>query len=384
MSRPRVVVAGGGPVGLAFACALGGFDVRVIEGGVARTAPWPEEYDVRVYAVSPGTRDFLRDIGAWERLDAARVAPVRRMEIFGDAGARLAFASRPASALAWIVEAGRLAEAIEAQAASLANVSISRGARAVGFRADSAKVHVDLEGGERVEADLLVGADGPDSRVRKHFAMRSHEEPYAEAAIVANFATGTGHGGTARQWFRADGVLAWLPLPGDRISIVWSTPLAHADTLAALEPRAFERAVRDAGGAALGDLRLETPVARFNLRSVRVPDPVAPGVALAGDAAHAVHPLAGQGVNLGFQDARLLAEVLGARSAVERPGDLRVLRRYARERREDVTAMHFVTDGLDKLFGSGERGARAFRNLGLRLVEAQPWAKAALVRRAMR
>ena len=384
MSRPRAVIAGGGPVGMALACALNGFDVRVIEAGAARSAPWPEEFDVRVYAVSPGTRDFLREIGAWDGIESARVAPVRRMEIFGDEGARLSFSSRPASALAWIVEAGRLAEAIEAHAASFAHVSITRGASAVGFGAEAGKVHVDLEGGERFEGDLLVGADGPDSRVRKHFAMRSHEELYAEAAIVANFAIEKGHGAVARQWFRADGVLAWLPLPGERISIVWSTPLVHADTLASLDAAELARRVRDAGGAALGDLELISPVARFPLRSVRVADPVAPGVALVGDAAHAVHPLAGQGVNLGFQDARVLAEVLGARSAVERPGDLRVLRRYARERREDVTAMHFVTDGLDKLFGSGERGARAFRNLGLRLADTQPWAKAALVRRAMR
>jgi ubiquinone biosynthesis UbiH/UbiF/VisC/COQ6 family hydroxylase len=384
MSRPRVVIAGGGPVGMALAASLGGFDVRVIEGAPARSSPWPDEYDVRVYAVSPGTREFLRDIGAWERLDAERVAAVRRMEIFGDEGARLAFSARPSAALAWIVEAGRLGGAIEAQAASCANVSISHGARAVAFGAEAAHAYAELEAGERIEGDLLVGADGPDSRVRSQLAMPFEEEPYAEAAIVANFATEYEHGSVARQWFRADGVLAWLPLPGKRISIVWSTPLAHADTLAALDPREFERRVRDAGGAALGDLQLISPLARFNLRSVRVADPVAPGVALIGDAAHAVHPLAGQGVNLGFQDARLLAEVLASRSAVERPGDLRVLRRYARERREDVTAMHFVTDGLDKLFGSGDRGARAFRNLGLRLVDSQPWAKAALVQRAMR
>ncbi len=384
MNRPRAVIAGGGPVGMALACALPGFDVRVIEAAAARTAPWPEEFDVRVYAVSPGTRDFLREMGAWEGLDAARMAPVRRMEIFGDEGARLAFSSRPAGALAWIVEAGRLAEAIERHAASFAHVAITRGIAARGFGAEAERIHVELENGERVDGELLVGADGPDSRVRSQLGMPFAEEPYAEAAVVANFATEVEHGAVARQWFRADGVLAWLPLPGKRISIVWSTPLAHADSLAALDSRELERRVRDAGGAALGDLVLVSPVARFNLRSVRVADPVAPGVALVGDAAHAVHPLAGQGVNLGFQDARLLAQVLSARSAVERPGDLRVLRRYARERREDVTAMHFVTDGLDKLFASGNRGARAFRNLGLALVNAQPWAKAALVRRAMR
>jgi 2-polyprenylphenol 6-hydroxylase len=245
-------------------------------------------------------------------------------------------------------------------------------------------VWATLANGERIEGDVLVGADGPDSRVRSALAMAAEEEPYGEAAIVANFETEKEHEAVARQWFRADGVLAWLPLPGKRISIVWSTPGAHAEELAALEARALERRVREAGGAALGDLRLVSPVARFPLRSIRVPEPVVAGAALVGDAAHAVHPLAGQGVNLGFQDARCLAEVLEHRSELERPGDLRVLRRYARQRREDVTAMHFVTDRLDRLFASGAPGARRLRNLGLRLVEGQGWAKDALASRAMR
>ena len=379
-----MVVSGGGPVGLALACASPGFDVRVIEGAAARVGALPEAFDVRVYAVSPGTREFLRRLGAWEGLDAQRVAPVRRMEIFGDQGARLAFSARPASALAWIVEAGRLADALERRAASLPHVTIVHGSPGVDFGAQADGVWAQLENGQRVAGDVLVGADGQDSRVRSRLGIAFEEEPYAEAAIVANFECEIEHGAVARQWFRADGVLAWLPLPGARISIVWSAPVAHADEIAALEPRAFERRVRDAGQSALGDLRLDSAVARFALRSIRVPQPVAQGVALAGDAAHAVHPLAGQGINLGFQDARLLAEVLATRTALERPGDLRVLRRYARERREDVTAMHFVTDGLDKLFATGGPGARTLRNLGLRLVEGQPWAKSALARRAMR
>jgi 2-polyprenyl-6-methoxyphenol hydroxylase-like FAD-dependent oxidoreductase len=165
---------------------------------------------------------------------------------------------------------------------------------------------------------------------------------------------------------------------------VWSTPNAHADALQALEARDFERRVREAGGAALGDLRLISAVARFPLRLIRVPEPVAPGVALIGDAAHAVHPLAGQGINLGFQDVRALCDAIAARTALQAAGDLSVLRRYARERREDVTAMQFVTDGLDRLFATGRPGAYTLRNLGLGLVERQPWAKAALARRAMR
>jgi 2-octaprenyl-6-methoxyphenol hydroxylase len=243
---------------------------------------------------------------------------------------------------------------------------------------------VEVRGGERIDGDLLVGADGPDSRVRAMLALPFEERPYGEAAIVANFECESVHGEVARQWFVSDGVLAWLPLPGKRISIVWSTALANADDLALLDAPQLERRVRDAGGAALGDLRLISPAARFPLRLIDVPDPVAPGVALIGDAAHAVHPLAGQGINLGFQDVKALADVLAERSPLERPGDLRLLRRYARERREDVTAMQFVTDGLDKLFASGKPGAYTLRNLGLQLVENQPWAKAALARRAMR
>jgi 2-octaprenylphenol hydroxylase len=379
-----MVIAGGGPVGLALAAACPAFDIRVIEAASARVPVASEDFDARVYALSTGSRDFLRDLGAWERLDARRVAPVRRMEIFGDEGARLAFSARPGAALAWIVEAGRLAGAIEEQVATLDNVQVARGAAATTFAAQASGASAALESGERFEADLLVGADGPDSRVRASLAIEAQEDPYAEAAVVANFATQVEHESIARQWFRDDGVLAWLPLPGNRISIVWSTPVAHAEELAGLEAHELERRVRDAGGAALGDLRLISGVARFALRSIRVADPVVAGAALIGDAAHAVHPLAGQGVNLGFQDARCLAETLEHRSDLERPGDLRVLRRYARGRREDVTAMHFVTDRLDRLFASGTPGARRLRNLGLRLVDTQDWAKSALANRAMR
>jgi ubiquinone biosynthesis UbiH/UbiF/VisC/COQ6 family hydroxylase len=379
-----MVIAGAGPIGLALACAATGFDVRVLEGSSARAAPWPEAFDGRIYAVSPGTRALLRDLGAWEHLDTSRIAAVRRMEIFGDGGARLAFAARPGGALAWIVEAGRLAGALEAHAATLPHITISRGEPAETFGAAEGGSWAQLAGGERVEGDLLVGADGPDSRVRSALAIAFEERPYGEAAVVANFETEHGHGEVARQWFRPDGVLAWLPLPGNRISIVWSTAVATAESLAALEPGELEARVRDAGSAALGDLRLVSPVARFPLRLIDVPQPVAPGVVLVGDAAHSVHPLAGQGVNLGFQDVRALVDVLSDRSPLERPGDLRTLRRYARERREDVTAMQFVTDGLDRLFASGRPGAFTLRNFGLRLVDVQPWAKAALTRRAMR
>lgn len=380
MSPPRAIVAGGGPVGLAAACALRGFEVHLVEP--ALPGPPGDSLDLRVLALSPGTRDFLRDLGAWERLDAARVASVKRMEIFGDAGATLAFSSRPGAALAWIVEAGRLAFALREQLESQA-VTV-HASRAAAYGADAGRAWAQLESGERVEGDLLVGADGPDSRARSDAGIAFEERPYCESAVVAHFETEREHGAAARQWFRDDGVLAWLPLPGKRISIVWSAPSPQAQAFTEEAPGDFEKRVRAAGHSRLGAMKLVSPLARFPLRSIDVPEPVAPGVALVGDAAHAIHPLAGQGVNLGFRDASALAETLAGRTPVERPGDLRVLRRYARARREDVTAMHFVTEGLDRLFASGGPGARVFRNLGLRLVDSQAWAKAALAGRAMR
>lgn len=383
MSAPRIVVAGAGPVGLAFACACADIEVQVIDPSPRAAAP-ADPFDVRIFALSAGTRSFLREVGAWDRLDATRVAPVRRMEVFGDRGAKLAFSGRPGTALAWIVEAGRLSWALEEQAGSLGNVAIRRGRRVEGLEAGAGGARVRLDEGETLDVDLLVGADGPESRIRELLGAPVEQRPYGETAIVANFDAEKDHGNCARQWFREDGVLAWLPLPDRRISIVWSAPDAVADELVAFAPQDLAARVRDAGGACLGDLAPASRAAAFALRLTVVDRTVSEGVALMGDAAHGVHPLAGQGVNLGFQDAQALAREIGERSPLERPGDLRLLRRYARARREDVTAMQFVTDGLDRLFASGAPGVSWLRNAGLSLVDRQSWIKGALADRAMR
>jgi 2-octaprenyl-6-methoxyphenol hydroxylase len=381
---PRILVAGGGAVGLAFAAACEGFEVEVVESSGARAANLSEDLDLRVFALSPGTRTLLRDLGAWDALDAARIAPVRRMEVFGDEGSSLTFSPRPGEMLAWIVEGNRMLAGLDEAVARHSSVRVHNGAGARAFSAAADHARIELEAGTALEGDLLVGADGPDSRVRATFGIAAEEESYEESAVVAHFECEKPHDGVARQWFRRDGVLAWLPLPGRRISIVWSAPQAVAEELRAQRPEDLAARVREAGGSRLGDMKLISAVAHFPLRIIRVPDPVKPGVALIGDAAHAVHPLAGQGVNLGFQDARCLARLLAERSPLERPGDLRLLRRYARARREDVSAIQFVTDGLDHLFAARGPGVSALRNFGLRLVDRQDWAKRALAGRAMR
>jgi len=381
--RGGILVVGGGAVGLAFAAACSG-GVRVLESGEARPASDPEHFDIRVFALSAGSRDFLKEVDAWHRLPPDRIAAVTRMEVFGDDGkSRLDFALPGGRPLAWIVEGNRLSRAIE-ESARDRGVTICRDARAQSISSRAGAAGVALEDGSLLEADLLVGADGAQSWVRGELGLAFEEKRYPETAVVAHFRCEHPSAGVARQWFRRDGILAWLPLPGAMMSIVWSARDDLADELVAMAPEKFASRVRDAGGSALGDLELASSVERFALRQVRVPRIAVPGAVLIGDAAHGVHPLAGQGVNLGFQDARGLARTLASRSPLERPGDLALLRRHERARRADVDAMQFVTDRLEWLFRLDASLAAAARNAGLRAVDSAPWAKRLLAGRAMR
>ena len=370
------IVLGAGPVGLSLAAALARerFTVSLID-----RAPLPgfagaagdDDWDNRVYALSPGSAEFLRAIGAWQRLPAERLAPVEVMDVRGDGDGAIEWSAydQGERALAWIVEHRELCAALFESVRRVGSVEIIAPAEpaSIAWRLDAAVLA--LGDGREVSARLAVGADGVRSWLRKSAGIAMEPRPYRQSAIVANFAVERAHRGRAFQWFLdGRGVLAWLPLPGPRISIVWSAPDALASELGALDPPALADRVAEAGNHALGGLRAISPAASFPLSFLRLPSVVAHRMALVGDAAHGVHPLAGQGVNLGFGDAAALVRVLAAGRSIGDAGAALLLERYARKRAAPVLAMQFITDGLSRLFEPP--ALKRVRNAGMRVVGA--------------
>lgn len=363
-----ILIVGAGLSGASLACALRGSRYRI--GLIERQRPIVSaDWDARIYAISPANIDFLRRCGIWAHLDAERIGPVERMEILGDAGGRLAFSAYECGmqSLASIVEAGRMAGELWETAKRQPNIETLCPADPGSLRFEAEAAYLTLADGRTLSASLLIGADGVNSWVREAAGIKAHLRPYGEQGVVANFRCERPHAGTAFQWFRPDGILAWLPLPGNRFSIVWSTPDDHARQLLALSDAAFAATVAQAGDNRLGKLELMTPPAGFPLRFMKLDSTVAPRLALIGDAAHAVHPLSGHGINLGFQDARELADQLLALPGFRDCGDENVLRAWQRARAEETLLVREMTDGLHRLFKPSFGPLSLVRNAGLSL-----------------
>ena len=384
-----VIVVGGGLVGASFARALRGRRIALVESSRHATgaeAAAAEVFDARVYALSPGSVAFLEEIKAWQAIPAARRTPVRTMRVYGDDGAaRLDFDAYDTGVpeLAWIVEDRELQNAMWRALGTQDDFEHYSGAVCAGLHIDAADARLELADGRSISAHLVIGADGARSFVRSAAGIDACERSYGQTAVVANFSCSRAHANVAFQWFQGGPVLALLPLPGDRTSMVWSVGDARAAELMAAAPQQLARELEQASGGVLGTLEVITPPQAFALRSVVAARTVAPRIALIGDAAHVIHPLAGQGANLGFQDARALAAVLAAAAPLRDPGELRLLRRYERSRREAVLAMRSTVDGLFELFGAQSVPLRRLRNFGLNLTGRLPVVRNVLARHAL-
>jgi 2-octaprenylphenol hydroxylase len=391
--QSNICVVGNGAIGKAAALgfAQAGLSVSLLvpPDNASRAPAASEAWDVRVYALNHVARELLTSLKVWPAMDAARIAAVDAMLVNGDGerAGQLGFDAYGArtDALAWIVEDRNLNAALDAALKFAPNMRIVSG-RATELHIDSERASIRLDNGEVLEASLIVGADGSQSWVRGQCDIDVSYRSYGQRAVVTNFECEKPHHGAACQWFTsAEGIVALLPLPGQRVSLVWSAPEALAQTLLRESASQLAERVTVLSGHRFGKLAPLQPelVRAFPLTLLRPHSIVAPRVALVGDAAHVIHPLAGHGMNLGFADVAALVTAVVGRESHRDCGDERVLGRYARARKEDILLMQIATDGLERLFSVGFEPLRIVRNMGLNFVNKLPVIKRALISHAM-
>jgi ubiquinone biosynthesis UbiH/UbiF/VisC/COQ6 family hydroxylase len=369
MKRFDVCVRGAGVVGRCLALSLARQGLRVALQGEASRAG--EAADIRTYALNPASVALLTTLRVWEALPADAATPVYDMHVEGDTpGAALDFSAwqQHVRELAFIVDAAALDREL---------------ANAVRFAPHVSELAPQV----MVEAELQALCEGKGSISIDTIGTPVVRHDYGQTAVAARLVAARPHNGIARQWFRSPDVLALLPFDrpsvGHSYGLVWSVPNERARELMGLDAAAFEAALLGATGGQCGELRLTADRAAWPLCIARAERWCGPGWVLLGDAAHVVHPLAGQGLNLGLADVRVLARVIAEREAWRGVGDARLLRRYAREREVPTRAMAHLTDSLLQLFASPSGGVRELRNRGLTLVNQLTPLKRWLTARAL-
>lgn len=384
-----IAIIGGGCVGGTLACALAqsGIRVAVVE---AREAPreWDRDsVDLRVFAITRASERIFRSIQVWEAIQQGGLSPFRDMRVWDAGGTgEIHFDSAELGepTLGYIIEQRVIQAALNARMGALPSLDRRCPALLVSFDIGPDRTTITLGNGQRLTARLLVAADGAESQVRGMAGIRTEVHSYDQEAVVAVVTTEQSHQQTAWQRFLPSGPLAFLPLRDGRSSIVWTTTPGRAAELCALERGAFMSELSAAFGHRLGAVIGVEERVRFPLQRLHASRYISERVALIGDAAHVIHPLAGQGVNLGLLDAACLAEVLlDTQRSGRDPGRQSNLRRYERWRHGNNQAMQYAMDGFKGLFGASAAPVRTVRTLGLGLVDRLGPVKQLIARHAM-
>ena len=394
----EIAVVGAGLVGMAAAICLAqlGYEVVLID----QKSPNIEinaSLDSRIYAISPATVQWLKSLGVWQLVDAKRINPINAMKIFGDGHVddkdsqlNLLASEVNAQNLGFIVEGQQLMHALW-QVLQTLDVKVSANVVCESLNLTSQKANLALANQQQIEAQLIVAADGSDSWIRAQTDISVQAKSYEHHAIVANFSCELPHQDVAMQWFGggeannfgSNSVLAFLPLPHHQISMVWSLASEKAQALMCLNDTDFIAELSVQCGSALGRLQLVSPRLSFKLAKQNCTRLIDERLVLVGDAAHQIHPMAGQGVNLGFRDVMALEQALAKTKLARKAIDQRALREYERARSADISTMMALTDGLHRLFSNQTKLVKSLRNWGLATINQQVMLKKLLIKQVV-
>ena len=384
-----IVIIGGGMVGASLACALADstLSIAVIEGHEP-LADWPaDSFDIRVSAITRASENLFRRLDAWDEMVALRVQPYEAMEVWdatGDGHIHFEAADLGEANLGHIIENRVITRALLNRLRACDNIDYRCPATAKRLLLRSDRAQLQMDDRNLIETQLVIGADGAHSWLRHQAGIEVEERHYGQTAVVTTVQTEQHHEDTAWQRFLPTGPLAFLPLPEGRSSIVWSTSAEEAGHLLALDDDDFMAELGEAFAQRLGAVTTVGPRGAFPLKGRHAKQYVKPHLALVGDAAHTIHPLAGQGVNLGLADVEELAAVVLAAHHTHRPfGSFKTLRRFERARRGDNLLMLDAMGAFKSLFSNDTPGLRELRNLGLNLADHSGPLKNLLVAQAM-
>ncbi len=384
-----IIINGGGMVGLLLANALAehGLSIAIIES-TKQASSWKQEsYDMRVSAVTRASQQIFTTLGVWQNIKSMRISPFREMHVWdstGDGVIHFDSADIGQPCLGHIIENSVIQTALTNHLKPYDNIHWFQPAVPAEMTIDENKVSLLLDDNTEINSQLIVGADGGRSWIREQAGIEVKATDYKQTAVVATVKTQRHHQETAWQRFLPTGPLAFLPLTDGYSSIVWSTTPDHAESLVSMDDNAFKQTLAEGFGNTLGDILETSPRAKFPLQSQHANHYVKNRLVLIGDAAHTIHPLAGQGVNLGFADAATLAEVIiDTQKARKDIGSYKSLRRYERWRKGDNLAMLSAMTGFKTLFSNNSVILKSLRNTGLNLTNNIGPVKNIIIRHAM-
>jgi 2-polyprenylphenol 6-hydroxylase len=385
-----VLVVGAGLVGLATAIALAEQGKQVVlvdteNSQVKQKTIFEQQgWDARIYALTPATEAFLIRLGVWSFVDLLRINDVEAMALWSaESGRPLNLLAEDAhlSKLACIAESGHLMQALWKKLRALEVSVIGAGCRTVDYDQDSVILHLDNDA--NVRASLLVAADGAHSFVRQTLAIATKAKTFNQTALVANYRAEKKHDNVARQWFASHETLALLPLPQQHVSMVWALETSIAQTLLAMSDISLAEQVQKRANGLLGELQPIGQTFSFVLKQVTAERLIAQRVVLIGDAAHQIHPMAGQGANLGFRDVTCLENLIASSHAMQDIGELTFLRQYERARKADILSMNILTSGLNNLFSVQSTVVKKIVSHGMQQLDQYPSMKNILIQQAI-